>query len=50
MPTRYPNSLPDSIPALVYTGDAAKEAVRLGREIVEYVGDLLNRQPPPGAS
>ena len=50
VPTRYPNSLPDSIPALVYTGDAAKEAVRLAREIVGYVGDLLNRKPPPGAS
>ncbi len=33
-----------------YTGDAAKEAVRLAREIVEYVGDLLSRQPPPDAS
>ena len=29
VPTRYPNSLPDSIPARVYTEDAAAEAVRL---------------------
>ena len=35
--TRYPNSLPDSIPARVYTEDAAKDAVQLARQIVEYV-------------
>ncbi len=40
--TRYPNSLPDSIPARVYTEEAAKEAVRLAGEIVRYVGELLN--------
>jgi len=37
VPTRYPNSLPDSIPARVYTADAAREAVRLAREVVAYV-------------
>jgi len=37
VPTRYPNSLPDSIPARVYTTDAAREAVRLAREVVAYV-------------
>ncbi len=35
--TRYPNSLADSIPARVYTRDAAKETVRLAEEIVEFV-------------
>lgn len=37
VPTRYPNSLPDSIPARVYTQDAAAEAVALADEIVNYV-------------
>ena len=37
MPTRYPNSLPDSIPARVYTRDAAQEAVRLAGGIVASV-------------
>lgn len=37
VPTRYPNSLPDSIPARVYTQDAAREAVRLAEEIVSFV-------------
>jgi HEPN domain-containing protein len=39
--TRHPNSLPDSIPARVYTEDAAKGAVRLARDIVEYVRGRL---------
>lgn len=39
--TRYPNSLPDSIPARVYTEDAARDAVRLARDIVEYVRGRL---------
>lgn len=33
VPTRYPNSLPDSIPAKVYTMEAAREAVKLAEEI-----------------
>lgn len=37
VPTRYPNSLPDSIPAKVYTEDAAKEAASLAKEIVDFV-------------
>jgi HEPN domain-containing protein len=37
VPTRYPNSLPDSIPARVFTQDAAKESVRLATEIVSYI-------------
>ena len=36
VPTRYPNSLPDSIPARVYTQEAARDAVRLADEIVEF--------------
>jgi HEPN domain-containing protein len=37
VPTRYPNSLPDSIPARVYTQEAAAEAVRLSEEMVDFV-------------
>ena len=37
VPTRYPNSLPDSISARVYTQSAAKEAVQLAEEIVIFV-------------
>lgn len=44
--TRYPNSLPDSIPARVYTEDAAREAVRLAREIVEHVAERLKSPGP----
>ena len=39
--TRYPNSLPESIPARVYTEDAAREAVRLAGQIVSEVGRRL---------
>ncbi|MFQ5899546.1 MAG: HEPN domain-containing protein [Candidatus Methylomirabilia bacterium] len=44
VPTRYPNSLPDSIPARVYTRDAAQDAVRLTGEIVTFVRDWFSRQ------
>lgn len=36
VPTRYPNSLPESIPARVYTQKAAKEAVLLAEEIGQF--------------
>lgn len=45
VPTRYPNSLPDSIPARVFTRGAAEEAVRLAREVVETVQARLGRKP-----
>jgi HEPN domain-containing protein len=41
--TRYPNSIPGSIPARVYTRDAASEAVSLASEIVDLVEELLDR-------
>ena len=43
IPTRYPNGLPDSIPAEVYTRDAAESAVILAQEAVAWVGDLLDQ-------
>ena len=42
IPTRYPNGLPDGIPAMVYTRDAAVGAVALAEEAVEWVGELLD--------
>ena len=38
----YPNSLPDSIPARVYTRDAAREAVALAEEMVGFVRQGLS--------
>jgi HEPN domain-containing protein len=45
IPTRYPNSLPDGIPANVYTQDAAQHAVAMAEEAVSYVKRLVS-QPP----
>jgi HEPN domain-containing protein len=45
IPTRYPNGLPDGIPAEVYNREAALGAVALAEEAVGYVGQLLE-QPP----
>jgi HEPN domain-containing protein len=42
IPTRYPNGVPDSIPARVYTKDAASEAVLLAEEIVKFIVKLLS--------
>jgi HEPN domain-containing protein len=39
---RYPNSLPDSIPARVFTRGAAVSAVGLAREAVEFVRGLVD--------
>jgi len=41
IPTRYPNGLPDGIPAEVYTRDAALGAVAMAEEAVIWVGQLL---------
>jgi len=45
VPTRYPNSLPDSIPARVYTHEAARDAVKLADEIVEFVKTKNDLRP-----
>lgn len=37
VPTRYPNSLPDGIPARVFTAEAAASAVALAEEIITYI-------------
>lgn len=41
IPTRYPNGLPDGIPAQVYTARAAEEALSLAEEVVETVAKHL---------
>ena len=41
VPTRYPNSLPDSIPARVYTKDAARGSVNLAGDIVAFVKNRI---------
>ncbi|MGQ9558796.1 MAG: HEPN domain-containing protein [Desulfurispora sp.] len=41
IPTRYPNGLPDSIPARVYNQQAARSAVDIARDVVETVGKLI---------
>ncbi|MGQ9459594.1 MAG: HEPN domain-containing protein [Anaerolineae bacterium] len=48
IPTRYPNGLPDGIPADVYTQKAAQDAVALAEEVVETVRRHL--KTPPSAS
>lgn len=44
VPTRYPNSLPGSIPAHVYTRRAADEAVTLAADAVAFVRVQLRHQ------
>jgi len=46
VPTRYPNGLPDGIPAEVYTAEAAVAAVALADEAVAWVKQLLEEAGP----
>jgi len=41
VPTRYPNSLPDSIPARVYTATVAKDALRLADRVLVFVQERM---------
>jgi HEPN domain-containing protein len=41
IPTRYPNGLPDGIPARVYTKESAQDAVALAAEAVHWVERAL---------
>ena len=43
IPTRYPNGLPDSIPARVYTEEVAKTAATLAEEVVSAIRSELAR-------
>lgn len=44
IPTRYPNGLPDSIPARVYTRPVAEEVLRLTDLVLELVQQRLTRR------
>jgi len=41
IPTRYPNGLPDSIPAEVYNKKTALEAVEMARYVMNFVRERL---------
>jgi len=41
IPTRYPNGLPESIPAEVYTAAEATLALDLAQQVLELVADVL---------
>jgi HEPN domain-containing protein len=41
IPTRYPNGLPDGIPANVFTEEAAIGAVAFAEEAVSWIRDLI---------
>jgi HEPN domain-containing protein len=41
IPTRYPNGLPDSIPARVYTQGAAEDAMRMADQVLQTVQQKL---------
>ncbi len=42
IPTRYPNGLPDSIPADVFTEDEARAAMRTAEELLEELSGRLS--------
>jgi HEPN domain-containing protein len=42
VPTLFPNSLPDSIPARVFTRDAATDAVAFAAEVVSFIDEKIN--------
>jgi HEPN domain-containing protein len=44
IPTRYPNGLPDGVPADVYTREAAQSAVTLADEVVNWVKIFIARR------
>lgn len=47
IPTRYPNGLPDDIPARVYNRPAAQTALTLAEEVVAVVEDWFTRTKSP---
>ena len=44
VPTRYPNALPDSIPARVYTRSAADDTLRMADQVLDLVRKKLRTQ------
>ena len=41
VPTRYPNGIPDGVPAEVYNKKSAEDAVELARNVVSFVEGKL---------
>ena len=48
--TRYPNGLPDGIPANVYTSRAAIEACGMAEEVVDFVRKKISSMESSGAN
>ncbi len=48
IPTRYPNGLPDDIPARVYNREAAGSALSLAEEVVAHIADWFQTSGRPG--
>ena len=46
IPTRYPNGLPDDIPANVYNREAATSALTLAEEVLSEVQGWFDRTAP----
>ena len=46
IPTRYPNALPDGIPADVFTAEAARSAVAMAAAAVDYVRGCVDPPRP----
>jgi HEPN domain-containing protein len=44
IPTRYPNGLPDSIPARVYTKKVAEEVLKLSDQVVDLVKEKFSHR------
>jgi HEPN domain-containing protein len=44
IPTRYPNGLPDSIPARVYTQRSAEETMRMADQVLHIVQQKLQSE------
>ena len=42
IPTRYPNGLPDGIPADVFTEESAQSAVKMAEDIVKWIETFLS--------
>jgi len=48
IPTRYPNGLPDMIPAEVFTLEEAQAAVASARTIIDFIHTCITQQIPRG--
>lgn len=44
IPTRYPNSLPDGIPAYSYTEKDSREALRLCEKVLDFVRKAMGKR------